>query len=159
MNFKTFEQVSELHGRLLGKYTQKLIDGNISVNQYLDFHKKIEGSLMLFATTFDDVNKFEEYFCENYPNADIPPQKQVEHEIEHYNIGIKHGLKEMTFGLLEANDKERTHQPVLIYHLSKNCRGWDKEKLLSYIKDSYEGVSEPSESDSRTIETLRRLGI
>ncbi len=158
MDMKTFKRVSRLHGTLLGKYTEKLIVGDISVDQYLDFSERIDRSLMLFAKTFDDVNSFGEYFCRNYPNSKIPPQKQVDHEVEHYNIGIKHGLEVMTFGLFEIDDKGRAHQPLLINHLSTNCRGWDRERLLSYLKDSYGGVRKPSKSDRRSLESLRRLG-
>ncbi len=155
----TFERISELHRKLLGKYTQKLIEDKITVDQYLSMHEKINRSIMLFARTFDDVNEFQEYYCGNYPNADIPPQKQVEHEVEHYNIGIKHGLKYMSFGLFEVNDEERTHQPIFIDHLSANCKGWNKKRLLGYIKDSYEAVNKQSEGDKRSANSLKKLGI
>jgi len=41
MDLNTFERVSELHRKLLGKYTQELIEDKITLNQYLDFRKLV----------------------------------------------------------------------------------------------------------------------
>jgi len=155
----TYKRVTTLHRKLLGRYTQKLIKDKISVNQYLDFRERLDKSRTIFARTFNDVNDFAIYYVTNYPNAEIPPQKQIEHEVEHYNIGIRHGLKKMTFGLFEINDKNGTHQPIIIDHLGENCRGWTKERILAYIKESYQGVSEPSDGDRRAIDNLSKIGI
>jgi len=90
---------------------KKLVYGDISVDQYLDFYERIEKSVMLFATTFDDINDYEVYFKTNYPNVHpVTAEDTIDHEVEHYNIGIKHGLKRITFGLFEVDDEERMHQ-------------------------------------------------
>ena len=159
MNSKTFKRISRIHGRLIGKYTKELIEGGISVEQYLDFHERIDRSIMLFARTFDDVNDYEAYLKTNCPDAyPVTAEETVDHEVEHYNIGVKHGLKRMTFGLFEFGNKGG-HQGVLIDHSSENCRGWDKEKLLGYIKDTYEWVSNPSKEDIKSLKTLKSLGV
>jgi hypothetical protein len=48
---------------------------------------------------------------------------------------------------------------VLIDHLSENCRGWSKKRLLEYMKATLEGVSEPSESDTKSLEIFRDYNI
>lgn len=144
MDVNTLKRTCELNVSLLGKYSRKLMDGDISVDEYLDVCIRLDRALMTLATTFDNIDDFRSYLEDNYPES---MYRILGHESEHYNIAKKHGLKKLTFGIMEAGDADGTHQAMLIEHIGENCRGWSRERILAYIKECLLEVREPSEPD------------
>jgi 2-hydroxychromene-2-carboxylate isomerase len=99
MDYQSARAISELQVSLTRKYIMKPIDGDINVDRYFDFSNLIDRGALLVAKTFNTFDEFKAYLEENYPWT---VEEDINHEEEHMQIARRHGLKKITFAVLET---------------------------------------------------------
>jgi len=130
--------------RLTNVYDARLkefIDGEISQDMFLDEVKKIDELLLENATfTSGSFEDFSEYCRTNFPEV---AEEALAHERNHALIAEKYGLK-VIYGCFNGG---WFSQPFIVEEVGIIARDWEKQKLLSYLKESVACVSDPSHGD------------
>lgn len=149
-------EVAEFYHKLIDlqmKYVGRLADGEISVDRFLSFCRKLDRAVENSCQTFSTFEGFEAYMRDRYPQI---AEKHISHEREHRKCAVRHGLTRYTFGVVEA---ETENIPVFFtFHssyLGENCVGWPRENILEYLRETLLRIRKPSYGDRKIAQNLK----
>jgi hypothetical protein len=131
----------EIHANSERKYIERFMKGEVTTEEYLGFCDRLDRSLEAVGKVFHDYESFASYMKTEYP---LEAEIDIGHESEHWEIAKGHGLEKFGFGVLEG---EEIHVAFLIDYMSENCRGWSKERILDYLRETHSNLNDASRSD------------
>lgn len=134
------------HTTLEKKCVERLMKGEITAEEYLDFCDRVDRGVHIIGRVFSGFDEFASYMEGKYP---LTATSEIFHEKEHWEIAKRHGLEKFSFGVLEG---EEIHSAFLLDYRGENCRGWSKESILNYLRETHSNLNDASYGDERISE-------